>query len=173
MSVDLICVTNPVIDRSHSKLVTASAMSKTISLTTFMDQISSVDLWYFFHPSAKDFSYYMYSNFLLFHCTQGHSYYFFFLITHPHILDLCLPSGSLRHQGGLKLNSSLLANTAFCVSINMNFFLEINRSEHVPPSPLKAFIRGTNRRTNRCHSTVRIDQGSATRGLLWSLMWLF
>lgn len=56
----------------------------------------------------------------------------------PHILDLCLPSGSLRHQGGWRLNSSLLANTAFCdhVSTNINFFLEMNRSEHVPPSLL-------------------------------------
>ena len=66
----------------------------------------------------------------------------------PHILDLCLPSSSHRHQGGWRLNSGLLANADFChfVSTNIDVFLETNRSDQVSPSllweTLKAFIRG-------------------------------
>lgn len=155
---DLNCTTSP-IDRSQSKTGMPSAMSKT--LTTFMEQIGCVDPWRFLHPSAKDFSYYsavhkVFSRIDYFFIDKtllpflSKAQYSAIVISDhaPHILGLCLPSSSPRHQGGWRLNSSLLADSDFCnhVSTNINVFLEMNRSEQVSPSllweTLKAYIRG-------------------------------
>lgn len=156
---DFNCVVNPGLDRSLSKSTTPSAMSRTLS--TLMDQMGCVDPWRFFHPTAKQFSYFstvhqVYSRIdfffidkVLLPSVRSSDYSAIVISDHaPHILDLNFPSGSSRHQGGWKLNVALLARSDFCdyISTNIDFFLEVNRSDHVSPSLLwetfKAFIRG-------------------------------
>ena len=135
--------------------------SDLLQLSAYMDQIGSVDPWRFFHHNTKDFSYYstvhqVYSRIdyffidkALLSFVNSAQYSAIVISDHaPHILDLCLPSSSHRHQGGWRLNSGLLANADFCdfVSTNIDVFLETNRSDQVSPSllweTLKAFIRG-------------------------------
>lgn len=156
---DLNCVVDSSLDRSQPRSTMPSAMSKT--LLTLMDRVGCVDPWRFFHPKTKDFSYFstvhqVYSRIDFFFIdktllplVRSTDYTAIVISDHaPHRLELCLPSGSHRHQGSWKLNTSLLANAEFCdyVSSDINFFLETNRSEHVSPSllweTLKAFIRG-------------------------------
>jgi len=130
-------------------------------MTLLTLRVGCVDPWRFLHPNAKVFSYFstvhqVYSRIDFFFMDKAllpfvRSTDYTAIVTSdhaPHILELCLPSGSHRHQGGWKLNTGLLADAEFCsyVSSDIDFFLETNRSDHISPlllwETLKAFLRG-------------------------------
>ena len=155
---DLNCVVNPALDRSSSKVVNTSKMAKL--LTTFMDQIGSVDPWRFLFPQNKSFSFFS---------PVHHSYsridYFFIdqtllpyvkkaeystIIESDHapvLLDLEFPLYKLECPPW-KFDKHLLSDNAFCelISQKIDDFIESNKKDNISPSllweTLKAVIRG-------------------------------
>ena len=155
---DLNLAVNPTLDRSCLRKVTQSKAARCVSV--FTDQIGSVDVWRFFHPTTKDFSFYSQV-----HQTYSRIDYFFLdktlipsvkqceyssivISDHaPLLLDLELVPKTKSHSTW-RLNTGLLSSDKFCgfISDRISSFLENNKSDSTSPSLLwetfKAVIRG-------------------------------
>jgi len=155
---DLNLSVNPSLDRSCLRKLTQSKAAKCLSV--FTDQIGSVDVWLFYHPTAKEFSFYSQV-----HQTYSRIDYFFLdkillpsvkqceyssivISDHaPLLLDLELVPKTKSHSTW-RLNTGLLSSDKFCefISDTISRFLENNKSDSTSPSLLwetfKAVIRG-------------------------------
>lgn len=145
---DLNLSVNPTLDRSCSRKLIQSKAAKCLS--AFTDQIGSVDVWRFYHPTTKEFSFY----------SQVHQTYsridFFFLdkillpsvkqceyssiviSDHaPLLLDLELVPKTKSHSNW-RLNTGLLSSEKFCefISEKISCFIKNDKSYSISLSLL-------------------------------------
>lgn len=117
---DLNLVIDPKLDRSHPKVLTPSAMSKTLSSI----MIGCIDVWHLLHPFSKEFSYfskvhqaysrinYFFIDRALLPTVKSTEYSAVVISDHaPHILDLALLPNTSKQW---KFNMGLLAKDEFC-----------------------------------------------------------
>lgn len=136
---DLNLVIDPKLDRSHSKKLTPTAMSKTLS--SIMSELGCIDAWRLLHPFSKDFSYflkvhqaysridYFFVDRALLPSVKSTDYSAIIISDHaPHILDLALSSNTTKQW---KFNTGLLARDEFCDYISKKINV-LNLNPHLP-----------------------------------------
>uniref|UniRef100_A0A672F5Y5 exodeoxyribonuclease III n=1 Tax=Salarias fasciatus TaxID=181472 RepID=A0A672F5Y5_SALFA len=155
---DFNCCLDPSIDRSSNRPATLSKSSKTIQL--FMDQYAVSDVWRFFNPTSRQFSFFspvhrsfsridffLIDNTLL---SSVRSCTYTPIVISDHaavILDISLPGRSLSRLPW-RLNPLLLNDPDFIKTINsrIDLFTTTNLNSDISASIIwetcKAFLRG-------------------------------
>jgi len=155
---DLNCVIDPVLDRSSSRTITPTSMSK--SIVEFMSKNGCVDPWRFCNPQNKEFSFfsqahqsysridYFFIDSSLISKVKSVSYHAIVISDHaPLNVDIQF-SVQPRYSSLWRLNTLLLSDEKFIdfISNSIDNFLATNQDGVVTYSllweTLKAYLRG-------------------------------